>query len=184
MSLSAGRGFEMVADGVHVVLNPGLAVASLRHFDGGAGFRGPLVAALGSAMATMPQPLQALAANRAESPVVILAWRGVTETLMVCRDSASIAALEAAVAGRSDLAVVDQTGGVWVWKVSGERARDLLARLGGGAACPIPGQSLTSRLGELTVLAACVTPGEIFLLADRVHAEHLSGWVKETLADF
>ncbi len=33
-------------------------------------------------------------------------------------------------------------------------------------------------------MALCVSAGEILLLVDRVYSQHLSAWIRETLADF
>jgi hypothetical protein len=45
------------------------------------------------------------------------------------------------------------------------------------------GEALTSRLAELAVLALCVRAGEILLLVDRVYADHLWAWIRESAAD-
>lgn len=114
----------------------------------------------------------------------ILAWRSPTETLLLSTDSAALATLEARLAVATDACLVDQTGGIWVLRLSGSRVQDVLVRLGSTSAIPAVGQALTSRLAELTVTALCVQEHEIVLLVDRLYADHLLGWIRETIADF
>jgi sarcosine oxidase gamma subunit len=87
-------------------------------------------------------------------------------------------------AGATDAYVVDQSGGIWVLRLTGSRVTDVLVRLGSTTAIPAVGQALTSRLAEITVTAVCVREGEILLLVDRFYADHLLGWIRETIADF
>jgi len=49
---------------------------------------------------------------------------------------------------------------------------------------PRPGEARRSRLADVPVLALSVGPGEALLLVDRADAEHLMGWIRETLLDF
>jgi hypothetical protein len=49
---------------------------------------------------------------------------------------------------------------------------------------PAVGEALTSRLAELTVTALRVQEQEIVLLVDRLYADHLLAWIRETIADF
>jgi hypothetical protein len=39
-------------------------------------------------------------------------------------------------------------------------------------------------MADVPVLALCVTGEEVQLLVDRGFAEHLLGWIRETLLDF
>jgi len=67
---------------------------------------------------------------------------------------------------------------------SGDRLAELLSRFGGTASVPRPGEARRSRLADVPVLALSVRPGEALLLVDRAYAEHLMGWIRETLLDF
>ena len=154
MNTSTELNVEMA--GLSVSLDRSLSVASLRHFAAGAGFAGDIIGA------PLPERLQAVAVASG-----ILAWRSPTETLVVSQDAGRFAALEAGLVGRTDVSFVDQTGGIWIWRITGERASEVLARL-----------------AELTVMALCMRAGEILLLVDRVYSAHLMGWVRETVADF
>jgi sarcosine oxidase gamma subunit len=171
MNTSTELNVEM--PGLSVSLDRSLSVALLRHLAAGAGFAGDIIGA------PLPERLQAVAVASG-----ILAWRSPTETLVVSQDAGRFAALEAGLVGRTDVSFVDQTGGIWIWRITGERASEVLARLGATSAIPAVGQALTSRLAELTVMALCMRAGEILLLVDRVYSAHLMGWVRETVADF
>jgi sarcosine oxidase gamma subunit len=117
-------------------------------------------------------------------PPCILAWRSPTETLVLTPDTAALATLGARLAGATDACLVDQSGGIWVLRLTGARVADVLVRLGATTAIPGLGQARTSRLAELTVTALCVQEQEILLLVDRLYADHLLGWIRETIADF
>jgi hypothetical protein len=184
VSAAPVSGYEIAAAGVHVSLDRDYALAALRYFDAGLALTEPLVAALGSALAAVPKALQAVIASRAGAPLAILAWRGVSETLLLCRDARQLTALEAAVGPDAQSSVVDLTGAFWVWVVSGARAADLIARLGSVTAVPTLGSALGGRLAEVSVMSLCVEPGKILLIVDRLYADHLFAWMRETLADF
>ena len=76
------------------------------------------------------------------------------------------------------------SGGLEVLRVTGERLAELLSCLGGTASVPRPGEARRSRVADVPVLALSVRPGEALLLVDRAYAEHLMGWIRETLLDF
>ena len=78
---------------------------------------------------------------------------------------------------------MELTGGVWICAINGNRAPDVLARLGSTSAIPAPGQARTGRIAELSVLSMSVRPGEILLLVEQVYALHLIAWLRETLRD-
>jgi sarcosine oxidase gamma subunit len=80
--------------------------------------------------------------------------------------------------------MVDQTGGICVFRVQGERGRDLLQRLGATTAIPGLGEACGGRLAEVQVLAVCVQSGEFLLFIERVYADHLHEWMRTTAADF
>ena len=155
-------------------------VASLRYFDAAGDFGEGLAGVLGGAL-----PAQLCAVGHGASATtaeIVLAWRSPTETWALC-GAAQLAALEAFAARRADLCVVDQTGGLRAWTLTGSRVADVLVRLGSPSLVPGPGDARIGRLAELTVLAAAVGSGETLLLVDRAYEEHLLTWVRQTLAD-
>jgi sarcosine oxidase gamma subunit len=172
----------------------GLSVASLRYFDPTGPFAAEVSEVLGG---PLPEPLRACrrvlvtageganaeGASSAGSELV-LAWRSPNETLFVTADAGCLAAVDRFAANRSDGCLVDQTGGVLTLVVGGDRAPDLLTRLGSIDAVPALGEARTNRLAELSVMSLCTRPGEILLLVERVYVRHLFGWMRETIADF
>jgi sarcosine oxidase gamma subunit len=168
--------------GLSVALERDCKVASLRYFDAA----GPIAADLrGYLGAALPGPLKAVKYSVGERPrCLILAWRSPTETILITADGAAFESVAARVAnlGASGC-LVDQTGGLWPWRVTGARARDLLLRLGSIASIPALGEACVSRLAELPVMALCVRAEEIILLVERVYSGHLLTWISETAAD-
>jgi heterotetrameric sarcosine oxidase gamma subunit len=182
MASSVPRASGFSAPGLSVEPKGEWYIGSLRYFDAA----GPLAANLRSVVGgSLPGPLAAVRYSSTQSAgELILAWRSPTETLMMTADGTAFAAV-ASRAGedRSAGHLVDQTGGVCAWQISGARARDVLERIGSAASIPAPGEARTSRLAELPVLALSVRAGEFLLLVERVYSEHLIGWISETAAD-
>ena len=178
---STGQSFESIeAAGVTARMERWGAVASLRYCNASA--MAPRVhKVLGTAL---PATLAAVRVPNAGGVDVILAWRSPTETLLVSSDSAPIVALQAELSDAMDGCVVDQTGGIAVLRLNGERSADVLVRIGSSATVPNQGAALTGRLAELSVLAMRVGKPEIILLVDRVYADHLFGWIRATVEDF
>jgi sarcosine oxidase gamma subunit len=169
----------LAAAGVTVRIEPRVVAGTLRYFDADGGFAAGVAAVLGT-----PIPA-ALGARQCAFPTGssgMLIWRSPTETWVVGGDSRCHAALERYAEGRDDGCYVDQTGGIVALSVTGANARGLLARL--GSAAPEPGQALTARFADVAVTAACCAPEEIWMLVERVHAQHLRAWIGETLADW
>jgi len=168
--------------GLCVKLERNFQVAALRYFDVKGGFGAAVQDLVGG---SLPEPLRAVelahAANRSS---FILAWRSPTECMLLSEDPAAFAGVQKQLAIRSDGCFVDQTDGIWALKVGGNRGADLLLRLGATASVPEQGAARTTRVAELAVLGLCVRAGEIVLLVERVYADHLFGWIAETLADF
>ncbi len=156
--------------------------ASLRYFDSAGQFAAALREAIGQ---PLPQPLQAAVFN-AGSPheQSILAWRSPTETLLLCADRTMAAELERRLSVATDGCIVDQTGGLCVFRALGQSARDLLQRMGAATAVPDLGEARGGRLAELQVLTVCVQAEEFLLIVERVYAEHLWEWIRSTAADF
>jgi sarcosine oxidase gamma subunit len=165
----------------------GLSVASLRYYDPA----GPFAAEVGEVLGgPLPAPLRAHRRERSTEGTgtagseLVLAWRSPTETLLLTADAGWLAAAGGFAAARSDGCLVDQTGGILTLVLAGDRACDLLLRLGSTDAIPALGEARTSRLAEQSVMSLCTRPGEILLLVDRVYVRHLIGWMRETVADF
>jgi hypothetical protein len=155
-------------------------IGVLRYFDPAGAFVADIAAACG----IMPKPLRAaICAVEPPGSEIILACRSPTETLVLCTSVEAFLSLERKTAGRIDGCLVDLTGGIGACIVAGKRAPDLLARLGATTAIPALGDARVGRLAELTVTTLSVRPGEIMLLVDRVFGDHLTAWMRETLAD-
>jgi hypothetical protein len=155
--------------------------ASLRYFDPAAEF-----ALAAGRFFGEPLPLRLRAVRHAAASGDggrVLAWRRSTETLLLAEDDTVIPRLTAQLQRFSDGCLVDQTGGVSRVTVSGNRTAQFLMRLGSAAAVPGVGESLSSRIAELTVLSLCVRPGEVLMLVDRSYLPHLMGWIRATVAD-
>ena len=54
----------------------------------------------------------------------------------------------------------------------------------GTASIPRPGEARRSRMADVPVLALSLRAGETLLVVDRVYADHLCAWIRETLLDF
>jgi heterotetrameric sarcosine oxidase gamma subunit len=166
------------AQGLAVRLEEGMQAATLRYFEPGGAFAAAVREATG---AGLPQPLAAVQSPDGE---LTLAWRSPTETLVLTPSAPRLAQLEARLASVPDGCLVNLSGGLKVLRVTGERPAELLCRLGGTASVPRPGEAPRSRLADVPVVALSVRPGETLLLVDRAYAEHLMGWIRETLLDF
>ncbi len=163
--------------GLAACVEEGMQAATLRYFEPSGAFAAAVSEATGAAL---PGPLGA-----AESPDgrLTLAWRSPTETLLFTPSAQHLAQLESQLANASDGCLVNLTGGLKVLRVTGGRIAELICRLGGTASVPRPGEARRSRLADVPVLAFCVRPGEARLVVDRAYAEHLMGWIRETLLD-
>jgi sarcosine oxidase gamma subunit len=167
---------EVAIEGLRVDDEHAVRIAALRYFDPAGDFAAAVREAIG---APLPEPSGATLAAQ-----FILAWRSPTETLLVCSDTADFAALERRLARAVDGCMVELSSAMWMFRVQGARAGDLLLRLGAATALPGLGEALTGRLAELKVLTICIQAGEFLLLVDRVYAAHLREWIAVTASDF
>ncbi len=173
----AAPGSEPLAcAGLAVRVEEGAPVATLRYFAREGAFGSAVREAIAPGL---PQTVKALTGGG-----FILAWRSPSETLCVAESEAGLSQLAARLAGAADGCLVDLTGALGLVRLTGERVRDLLCRLGGGASVPAPGEARGSRLAEVPVLALCVEEGETLLLIDRIYLPHVLDWMRETVLDF
>ncbi len=160
-----------------------MPAASLRYFDSQGGFARALNDALGT---PLPLPLRAArsGAAAAKPAPFVLIWRSPMETILLGGDEAALAELARQLAGAADGCMVEQTGGMALFRVQGRRTEDLLLRLGAGSALPELGEARTGRFAELTATAVRIDPDEVLLLVERVYAHHLHEWMSVTAGDF
>ena len=150
-------------------------VASVRTFPTGA-----LLADVAGLLGVPPPKALQAATDGADA---VLAWRSPTEAWLLCRASDRFARIIETVGDREDGCVIDQTGGLAVWRIVGARGPDLLARLGSVGSIAARGEARVGRFAELTAMSICVRAGEWMLVADRVYAAHLTGWIEGIVAD-
>jgi hypothetical protein len=172
---------SLEASGLRIDVDTQLKIGALRYCDP-AVVEDALRLVTGSAAPAARRAVVRTAEPDGES--LLLLWRSPTETLIASAGAAPLAALAAQLAAATEACLVEQSGGFWVLRVSGPRCVDLLVRLGATSAIPGLGESLPGRLAELTVLSVCVRDHEVLLFVERLYAEHLLGWIRETIADF
>lgn len=175
---AAARMGPIEGGGLAVRAEEAMSAASLRYFEPEGAFAAAVRDATGVAL---PKPLEVA---RSADGALILAWRSPTETLLLTPSAQRLDELEGRLIGSPEGCLVNLTGGLKVLRVTGERPAELLCRLGGTASVPRPGEARRSRLADVAVVALCAEPGEVLLLVDRAYAEHLLGWIRETLLDF
>jgi heterotetrameric sarcosine oxidase gamma subunit len=181
MDDAQGKPTAIEIDGLSVSTDRDLRIASLRYFHHAGRFAAAVREAVGR---PLPEPLRAFqVGSAAQGSYAILAWRSPTETLLLSSDRAAFDELERQLAAAPDGCMVNQTGGISILRVRGEKAGDLLLRLGAATAIPILGEARSGRLAELQVLTACLAPQEFLLLVERVYANHLLEWIGATAAD-
>ncbi|MDE2305340.1 MAG: hypothetical protein KGL34_07260 [Gammaproteobacteria bacterium] len=167
------------AGGVTVELDRSTRVAALRYFDGATA--STLVrTVLGEPLPEVQRVIRS--ASTAGEPF-ILAWRGPRETWILAASEGPLERLEAACAGKDDVCLVVQTDGILGIHASGTGTPELLRRLGSFGSVPHRGEARTGRFADVAVTVLGLDDREALLLVERVYAEHLLGWVRETLLD-
>ena len=167
---------ELECTGLRVTSQWPAAAATLRYFSEA----GDLALRLRSAGFALPGTGRARDSGRD----VVLAWRSPSETLCLAGSERALAELRHCVEGAADGCLVVLTGALTLMRLQGERTQDLLVRLGGSATVPAAGDSRRGRLGDIAVLALRPTAGETWLVVESGLAEHLWGWISQTLLDF
>lgn len=181
MGDSCPTALALDARGVRIAAVAEVRVATLRYFDRGGRFGGALKQALGE---SLPRAQRAVLAAPGQDAEMLLAWRSPTETLLLCASAAAFADLEQRLAGAGDGYMVDQSGGIYVFRVQGERAAEFLQRFAAATSIPALGEARGGRMADLHVLTACVQAGEFLVFVERVYAAHLADWIRATAADF
>jgi heterotetrameric sarcosine oxidase gamma subunit len=182
MDNSGRKTFVVAIDGLSVIEERGLLAASLRYFDPADRFVAAVHESVGRPLPARLGAVQVDLATRGAH--IILAWRSPTETLLLTADAVAFAELELRLAAEVDGCMVDQTGGVSAFRVSGLKARDMLLRLGAVTSIPDLGEARSGRLAELQVMTVCVQAGEFLMLVERVYAHHLLEWIGAAAGDF
>ena len=180
----------IIVDGLSALADRATCVTALRYFAENRAANAIVQSFTG---ASLPAPLTVVAARGGRAPWGeerrnrdrwILAWRSPTETWLLCANELEMTELHARIGTLPDACAVDQTGGIGVLRVRGERTADLLVRLGSTASVPALGEARTSRIAELAVTALRVQDDEILLLLDQAYADHLLGGIGATARDF
>jgi hypothetical protein len=169
----ADEGATIAAPGLEVSVDRQSALASLRYFDGGGDFAAMVRDVTGIGL---PGVGEAVAVPGIAN--CVLAWRSPTETVLIADRGDVIEKFIARAAPVSDGCVIDQTGGIVMLRLRGERVRGLLRAIGGNASMPGQGEARGSRIAELPVLAVGLRAQEIVLLVERPYAAHLLGWLR------
>jgi hypothetical protein len=169
----ADGGAAIEAPGLKVTPGRNVRLASLRYFDVAGDFAAVIRAIAGVELPDVGQALTARADDRS-----LLAWRNPTETVLITTGGALIDELQRRAAAVTDGCVVEQTGGVAVLSLFGERVARLFHGIGGNASMPRLGEARAGRVAELPVLALCVRQQEILLLVERPYEAHLLGWMR------
>src|SRR5258708_20514842 len=129
-----GKTTAIEIDGLSVGADRNIQIASLRYSHHAGRFAAAVREAVGRAL---PEPLRAFqVGSAAQGSYVILAWRSPTETLLLSTDRPPFDELERQLAAAPDGCMVNQTGGIDILRVRGEKAGDLLLRLGAATAIP------------------------------------------------
>lgn len=166
-------GETIAVPGLYVTLDRQSQLASLRYFDGAGGFAAVVREVTGIELPGVGQAV--VVPGPAEC---VLAWRSPTEAVLIADGCDIIEKLKVRAAAVSDGCVVEQTGGIGMLRLCGERVPGLLHGIGGNASMPRLGESRVSRIAELPVLALQVRQEEILLLAERPYTTHLLGWIR------
>ncbi len=163
------------APGLSATLEHGLPVLSLRYFDAHGEFAAAAARATGAAL---PAPGCVV-----RSGPFVMAWRSPTETLCLTAQEAALAAIAQPLADLTGGCTLELTGAVSAIHLEGGRLDELVSRLGGLAAAPAVGAAARARLADVAVLVLRLESEGASLLIERPLAEHLMGWIRETLPD-
>ena len=166
--------------GVTAECDRAIRIASLRYFDATRG-GSTVAAALGCGLPAAGR-LERQALPGSAEPFAML-WRSPTETWVLAGTQAPLEALRRSLGTAGETWLVDQSGGLLGIHLAGSRALGVLQRLGSSLSIPRVGEARTGRFADVVVTTAGWRTDEYLLLVERVYAEHLLEWIRETLAD-
>ena len=169
---------DIRAEGVHVRVDRRLRVVALRYLDRTGAFAQQCHVLFGVALPDVQCAVGVTAA--APEQECILGWRNPQQTVALLSNGGTFAASTLRLPPTDDGCCVDQSGGVWVLRLTGKGVEDLLLRIGNNASVPRPGEAHVSRIADMAVMSLCVTAGETLLVVDRAYAEHLLNWIRVT----
>jgi heterotetrameric sarcosine oxidase gamma subunit len=167
--------------GLKVELEPLLHAASLRYFERDGAFAQMVhdVTGLG-----VPRDRGAAhSADVAKQIITILAWRSPSETMLLTTELNLLRSLQTAAAALNDGCVVDQCGGVLVFRARGAEVANLVAKTAGHGAMPAIGESRRTRLADVAVLLIKIQAEESLLVIDRIYAPHVIASIRASAAD-
>jgi heterotetrameric sarcosine oxidase gamma subunit len=167
--------------GLKVELEPRLHAASLRYFERDGAF-----AQMVHDVTGLDIPRDRGAAHRADVAkqiTTILAWRSPSETMLLTTELKLLDSLQTAAAELNDGCVVDQCGGILVFRARGAELANLVAKTAGHGAMPAIGESRRTRLADVAVLLVKIQADESLFVVDRIYAPHVMASIRATAAD-
>jgi heterotetrameric sarcosine oxidase gamma subunit len=167
--------------GLKVELEPRLHAASLRYFERDSAFTRMVQAVTGLGV---PRDRGAAhSADDAKESLTLLAWRSPSETTLLTTDLKLLDSLQTAAAALNDGCVVDQRGGMLVFRARGKEVANLVARTAGHGAMPAIGESRRTRLADVAVMLVKVQAEESLFVVDRIYAPHVMASIRASAAD-
>jgi sarcosine oxidase gamma subunit len=182
------------AAGLTIQLEPLLHAASLRCFERDGVFARMAESVTGLSLPNTLKVAQSKSAARgssaaathstdADQAITLLAWRGPSDTTLLTTDEVLLDTLQTAAAEIDDGCIVDQRGGVLVFRARGSEVAQLVAKTAGHGAMPAIGESRRTRLAEVAVLLVKVAAGETLFAVDRIYAPHMMASIRVSAAD-
>jgi heterotetrameric sarcosine oxidase gamma subunit len=171
--------------GVRIELEPRFHAASLRYFERDCAFTHMVQSVTGLSLPNNLRATHRQASNGADDAQIItlLAWRSPSETTVVTSDEVLLNTLQTSAAEFSDGCVVDQRGGILVFRAQGIGVPTLVAKTAGHGAMPAIGESRRTRLAEVAVLIVKLRAEETLLIVDRMYAPHMMASIRVNAAD-
>jgi len=169
------------ASGLKVELEPRLHATSLRYFERDGAFTRMVREVAGL---DVPRDRGAAhVADVAKESITLLAWRSPSETTLLTTELKLLDSLQTAAAALTDGCVVDQRGGILVFRARGSEVANLVAKTAGHGAMPAIGESRRTRLADVAVSIIKVQAEESLLVIDRIYAPHLMASIRVSAAD-
>jgi sarcosine oxidase gamma subunit len=171
--------------GVTIELEPRFHAASLRYFERDGAFTQMVQTVTGLSLPNKLSATHSHAPNGADDAQIntVLAWRSPRETTLLTTDEVVLKSLQTSAAEFSDGCVVDQRGGILVFRARGTGVPTLVAKTAGRGAMPAIGESRRTRLAEIAVWSVKVQAEETLLIVDRMYAPHMMASIRVNTAD-